>query len=435
MLRIPIEAGIAAGAPAWIEVDLGAVAHNVREFRRILPAGCQLFAVVKSNAYGHGMHRVAQTALAAGAYGLAVANVHEGEDLRAFGIEAPILVAGPMAPEDCITAVVHDLLPTLGNLEVAHSLMAHSSRPLAVHVEVDTGMRRNGVAAAELRSFLGQLRTRGTLQPTGVFTHFAAIDTDGVSGIQRQLATFTAALASVRDFVQPMRHAANTLAALLSPEAHLDAVRIGGGLYGFDPLRGNGPVHLLPALSLRARIVGLRDAAVGDAVGYGGTFVCTRPSRLALLPLGYADGLVRSHWQDAEVLVRDRRARIVGLVSMNQTIVDVTDVPDVQLGDEVTLLGAAGAQCVLAEQRVPPGGSTYEVTALLRATLPRRYLPAPSHLLGRDVHGRDVHGRDVHGRDVHARDLPGRAHGHTEPASDRSASDRAPADRTHGPRR
>lgn len=376
MLRIPIEAGIAAGAPAWIEVDLGAVAHNVQEFRRILPPVCRLFAVVKSNAYGHGMQRVAQTALAAGAHGLAVANVHEGEDLRALGIEAPIVVVGPMAPEDCVTAVVNDLLPCVGNLEVAAALAAHARRPFPVHVEVDSGMRRNGVPVARLRAFLRDLGERSRLQPTGIFTHFAAIDESGVPAMRGQLAAFLDALAGVRDLVAPMRHAANTLAVLTLPESHLDGVRIGGGLYGFDPLRGRGAVSLRPALALRARIVALRTAEAGDPVGYGGTFVCRRPTRLALLPLGYADGLLRSHWQDAEVLVRERRARIVGLVSMNQTIVDVTDVPEVELGDEVTLLGAQGAEFVGAEERVPPGGSTYEVTSLLRATMPRRYLPA-----------------------------------------------------------
>jgi len=378
MLRIPIEAGIAAGAPAWIEVDLGAVAHNVQEFRRVLPAHCRLFAVVKANAYGHGMQRTAQTALAAGAHGLAVANVHEGEELRAMGIDAPILVAGPLAPEDCVTAVVNDLLPSVANREVAAALVAHARRPLPVHIEVDTGMRRSGVPAAELRDFLRDLRDRPVLQPAGVFTHFAAVSTDEAAEIRRQLAVFTEALASVRDLVAPMRHAANTLAALLVPESHLDAVRLGGALYGFDPLRGHGPVQLRPALSLRARIVGLRSVGPGDRVGYGGTFECTRPSRLALLPLGYADGLVRSHWQDAEVLVRERTAKIVGLISMNQTIVDVTDVPHVELGDEVTLLGTQGSRSVTAEQRVPSGGSTYEVTALLRSTLPRRYLPPRS---------------------------------------------------------
>ena len=374
MLRIPIDAGVAAGAPAWVEVDLGAVAHNVREFKRLLQPGCGLFAVVKANAYGHGMQRVAQTALGAGATGLAVANVREGEELRASGIEAPILVVGPMEPEEASAAILHELVPSLGSRDLATALAARARRPLPVHVEVDTGMRRHGVPAAELFAFAEDVLLRGQLQLAGVWTHFAAVDEGGVRTMRQQLQTFAAAAAGLRGNA-PMRHAANSLATLVLSDAHLDAVRIGGGLYGFDPLQGRGPVRLRPALALKARIVGMRAAAAGDAVGYGATFRCARPSRLALLPLGYADGLSRGTWQGAEVLVHGERAPIVGLISMNQTVVDVTAVPRTQLGDEVVLLGEQGGRTIAAEERASGGGSVYEVTALLRAGLPRRYEP------------------------------------------------------------
>jgi alanine racemase len=379
MLRIPIEAGVAAGAPAWVEVDLGAIAHNVREFRRLSAPNCGLFAVVKADAYGHGMRRVASAALTAGATGLAVANVREGADLRAAGVEAPILIVGAMEPEEATAAVVNDLLPSVGSRELLREFCSRARRPRRVHVEVDTGMRRNGVPAAELRSVVQQL-TDARIEVAGLWTHFAAVDGAGVEGARTQLAVFTAAAAAVRDLAEPVLHAANSLAALALPEARLGAVRVGGGLYGFDPLLGRGPVRLRPALSLKARIAALRDAAPGDAVGYGSTFVCQKPSRLATLPLGYADGLSRGIWQDGPVLVRGLRARIVGLISMNQTIVDVTEVPGAAVGDEVVLLGPQGFEgrndVIAAEERVPVGGSVYEVTSLLRETLPRRYLPA-----------------------------------------------------------
>jgi len=374
MLRIPVEAGIAAGAPAWIEVDLAAVAHNVREFVRFLPSGCQLIAVVKANAYGHGATRIARAALQAGASSLAVGSVAEGVELREAGIVGPILVVGPMVPEQARDAIAFSLVPGLGSFDVLRAFASHAFRPVPVQVEVDTGMHRHGVPAARLGELIAELRLRARLELQGIYTHFAAIATDAIATIHSQLQTFVRTLAHVRDLGTAQRHACNTLGALVCPAAHLDAVRIGGGLYGFDPLRGAGAVHLRPVLSLKARLVGLRDAAVGEAVGYGGTFVCERPSRLALLPLGYADGLSRSLWQGAPVLVRGRRAPIVGLVSMNQTIVDVTEVPDARLGDECVLLGAQGGECVRAEERVPPGGSTYEVTALLRPGLPRRCL-------------------------------------------------------------
>jgi alanine racemase len=375
MLRIPVEASSAVQAPAWIEIDLAAVQHNVRELLAVLRPGCALIAVCKANAYGHGMVQIAKAALRAGASGLAVANVTEGAELRAAGVQASILVTGPMAPEECAVAVEHRLTPGLGTREQAAALAAvvRPGEPFPVHIEVDTGMRRHGIAAGELRMFVHELRVRGRLALRGVFTHFHALAADEVPAMRAQLSEYEHAMALVRDLGPVQRHAANTLGALQLPASHLDAVRIGGGLYGFDPLRGAGPVRLRAALSLKARILGVREAVAGDAIGYGGAFRCARPTRLGLLPIGYSDGLCRASWTGAPVLVRGRGVPIVGLVSMNQTIVDLTEVPEAGFGDEVVLLGVQGTERVCAEDRVPAGGSTYEVTALLRRDLPRLF--------------------------------------------------------------
>lgn len=379
MLRIPLETHPVLAAPAWIDVDLDAVAHNVRAFRSCLPPACRLLAVVKANAYGHGMVRVARTALQSGADELAVANVHEGAQLRAADITQPILIAGPVAPSEAGLCVQHGLTASVASGELAQALAAATRRYLPVHLEVDTGMSRHGVPAAELGAFTQAILDRGRLTIAGVYTHFAATGTTAAdrAAMRVQLDTFTQALEPVRALRAVRRHACNTLGALLLPEAHFDAVRIGGGLYGFDPFRGAvepGPLALRPALSLRARLVGLRSVPAGTPVGYGSTFVCARPSRLGLLPLGYADGLPRELWNGAPVLVRGVRTTIVGVVSMNQTVVDVTDVPDARLGDEAVLLGEQGGQRLWAEDRVGAGGSAYEVTTLLRPGLPRRYL-------------------------------------------------------------
>lgn len=380
MLRIPIETGPRVTASAWIDVDLDAVAHNVRAFRRLLSPECTLIAVVKANAYGHGMVRTARTVLAAGARELAVATVAEGAQLRAAGITAPIQIAGPIVPDEAAATVQHGLVPSLGSLEVANALARAQRRYLPVQVEVDTGMARHGVPLGELGAFVAAVQQRGRLAISGVFTHFAGLDAAATPQLAEQLVAFCDATDAVRALRGTRRHVCNTLGALLLPAAHLDAVRIGGGLYGFDPLDGRGGLQLRPALALKARLVGVREVAAGAPVGYGGAFVCTRRSRLGLVPLGYADGLARELWHDASVLVRGRRAPIRGLVSMNQTIVDVTDVPGACLGDEVVLLGAQGDEVVRPAERVPPGGSVYEVTSLLRSSLPRRYLTAAGEL-------------------------------------------------------
>jgi alanine racemase len=379
MLRIPLETHPALAAPAWVDVDLTAVAHNVRACRSLLAPECRLVAVVKANAYGHGMVRIARTSLRSGADELAVANVHEGAQLRQAGFTAPIQIAGPLAPSEAGLAVQHGLLPSVAGVELANALAAATRRYLPVQIEVDTGMSRHGVAPDQLATLVRQIHDRGRLTIAGVYTHFAATGTtaEDLAAMQAQLATFTHVVDAVRALRGVRRHASNTLGALAMPAAHLDAVRIGGGIYGFDPFRSAvtaGPVELRPALALKARIVGLRTVPAGTPVGYGGTFVTTRPSRLALLPLGYADGLLRELWNGAPVLVRGVRAPIVGVVSMNQTVVDVTAVAGAMLGDEVVLLGAQGSERLWPEDRIGPGGSAYEVTTLLRSALPRRFL-------------------------------------------------------------
>ncbi|MGK0204415.1 MAG: alanine racemase [Planctomycetota bacterium] len=403
MLRIPVESRASRAASAWVEVDLGAVAHNVRVWRTALPETSRLLAVVKSDGYGHGMMRVARTALHAGADELVVACVQEGAALRAAGITARILIAGPIGPDEAAAVVQHGLVASLGSLELAQALSRRTRRYLPVHIEVDTGMTRHGVAPSELAPFVQAIHDRGRLSIAGVFSHFAGLGCHDEESMRQQLALFSSCVDAVPALRGVPRHICNSLGAMMLPEACLDAVRIGGGLYGFDPRRkSTGELaamatgserlppsitagSLLPALELKANVVGLREAQIGDRVGYGGAFTCQRPTRLALLPLGYGDGLSRESWRGAEVLVRGRRAPIVGEISMNQTVVDVTDLPQVVFGEEVVLIGAMGDQQIWAEERVPAGGCAYEVTSLLQSRLPRVF-----GLAGDSVEGRDA---------------------------------------------
>ena len=373
MLRIPVESSASRTASAWVEVDLGVIMANVRAFLARLPSGCRLTAVVKSDAYGHGMLRVARAALHAGAHEIAVASVQEGAALRGGGVRAPILIAGPIGPQDAPLVVQHGLVASIACFEVAAALARSTRRYLPIQIEVDTGMSRHGVALSELAAFVKTIEERGRLSIAGVFTHFAGLGPDDRLQMQAQLSRFCAAVDAVPALRGVRRHACNTLGAMLLPEAALDAVRVGGGLYGFDPLAGQGPLQVRHALSLKAKVVGLRTASVGDRVGYGGAWACRRPTRLALLPIGYGDGLVREIWRDAEVLVRGRRAAIVGAISMNQALVDVTDLPEIVLGEEVVLLGRMGEHRVTPEERASAHGAVYEVTSLLSSRLPRLY--------------------------------------------------------------
>jgi alanine racemase len=224
------------------------------------------------------------------------------------------------------------------------------------------------VPAGAAADFARRLRAFPRLRLAGIYTHFAGVAAAERPALMLQLLLFRAVLQQL-GAERPRAHACNTLAACLLPDAHFDAVRIGGGLYGFDP--GVPGIGLRQALALKTTVAGVRRAAAGDRVGYGGTHACASATTLALLPCGYADGLSRAHWNGAEVLLRGRRVRVVGQVSMNQTVVDVGEAGDAAIGDEVVLLGAQGRERVRAEERVAAGGSAYEVTSLLRSDLPR----------------------------------------------------------------
>jgi alanine racemase len=360
----------------WAEIDLGAMGRNVVSLRRRLPRDCALIAVVKADAYGHGAVACARAALAAGASELAVGDASEGERLRAAGIDAAIALVGPSSPLDAVRIVAHRLVPAVADLELARALAAAATRPLDVEVEIDTGLCRHGVPAPDALAFVRALRVHKALRVRGVFTHFAGLGADDQAAMRAQWQRFAATVAALRAAGCELRaHACNTLGTLLLPEAHADAVRIGGGLHGFDP---GAPGHgLLPVLTLATRVAGLRRAQRGDRVGYGGTHAVAADTTLALLPCGYADGLSRAHWDGAHVLLGGRLVPVVGHVSMNQMVVDAGDAA-VALGDEVVLLGVQGDQRVRPEQRAAPGCSAYEVTALLRPDLPRRHHGLPA---------------------------------------------------------
>ena len=366
-----------------VEVDLSAIVGNARAVREA--AGAQLYAVVKADGYGHGAIQVARALAAARACeGFAVSLVEEGVALREAGVGLPVLVMGPSQVGGEEEIVAADLTPVVASEEdlgaLAH-VVHRRGAPVDAHLKVDTGMNRLGVAverAGELAAEAG----RGGIRIVGLMTHFACADTDDPadpdSMTRHQLARFAEADRAVVAAGAPLRvrHASNSAGALLFHEARFDLVRAGIAIYGQGSwLDAGGPVRL-PAMRLVTEVAQLRTIESGASVGYGATWRAARPSRVAILPLGYADGLPRRATGHAQVAIRGVRAPLVGLISMDIAIADVTDVPDIEVGDPVVLLGKAsgGASISAAEYGGWAGLSEYEVTCGMSKRVPRTYV-------------------------------------------------------------
>jgi len=357
-------------------VDLDALAHNLRLLKE-RARGAALLAVVKANGYGHGAVAVSRALLAAGADGLAVISLEEGEQLRRAGIQAPILVMGYTAPPQAPRIVELSLTPTLPSYQMALALSRWAGERgvvLPVHIKVDTGLNRFGLAPREAIALARALPQLRGLRLEGVYTHFAAAE-EGANGLtQAQLREFLAVAQQLPAGL--LKHVANTAALLTMPDTALDMVRPGLGLYGCFPAAGlSGSLPLRPALSLKSRVVRLLPLAPGQGVSYGHTWVAQRPSLLALISCGYADGLPRQLSNRGHVLIRGRRAPIVGRVCMDMALADVTDIPQVALGDEVVIIGRQGEEAIPVEEVAGLCDTiSYEIFCHIGARVPRLYL-------------------------------------------------------------
>jgi alanine racemase len=361
-------------------VDLGAIRHNVRLVRAAVGPGVRLMAMVKANAYGHGAVPVARACVEAGATGLAVAAVDEGLALRRSGITAPLLVLGASAPEEHPEALRHDLTLAVGSLRMADNVAAAARATgvtARVHVEVDTGLSRFGVPAARAVEEISALAVLPGLEVEGIYTHFAAAEEPDRRSARAQLALFTGLLEALaaRDVRVPLRHAANSAAILELPEAHLDLVRPGIALYGYHPAgSGADPRDLRPALTLVSTLARVEAMPAGTGVSYNHTFRTTRASVLGLVPLGFADGLPRLLSNRGHMLVRGRRCPIVGRVCMDQTVLDVTNVPGARVGEPVVVLGCQGAERIGADEiGLHAGTNAYETLCRIGPRVPRDY--------------------------------------------------------------
>ena len=363
--------------PAWAEVDASALRANIRNIVKHLGTGVRFCAVVKADGYGHGARAVARVALEEGAAMLAVAIVNEAVELRNAGFTCPVLVLGPAETCDAARIVDFGLDATVYGIEAARALSAAAvaaGKTASLHLKVDTGMRRVGCAPENTPALAADLSVLPRVRLAGVFSHFATADAEDLTFAREQLRRFNGALAGIEEagIATGIRHMANSAAAIRMPEAGFDMVRLGIAMYGLKPSAGREwEVELEPAMRLRTRVSMVKDIAAGETVGYGRRFSAARPSRIATLPLGYADGWTRALSGRASVLVRGARAPLVGSVCMDQCMIDVTDIPDVAQGDEVLLFG--GTELPADEIAEALGTINYEVVCQVGKRVPRVY--------------------------------------------------------------
>ena len=379
----------------WAEIDLGALAHNYRELRRVTASSAAMMAVVKADGYGHGASQVARVALENGVELLAVARMGEAVSLREAGISAPILLFGHSLPAYAEILASLDIRAALNSLDGARSMSAEAARrnaSIKAHIKVDTGMGRLGLLADEIaiKTDAGEQFNRAVndilsicalpgIEVEGIFTHFANADSRDKRHARTQLSRFTRLLETLETHSLRVRyrHAANSAAIIEMPGSHLDLVRPGIAQYGLWPSDevDKQRIHLKPVMSIKSRVIQVKEVGAGFAVSYGSTHVTEHPTRVATIPIGYADGYSRILSSNGHMLVRGVRAPIIGRVCMDLTMLDVGHVPNVSLEDEVVVLGSQGNETISADEIAKRAGTiNYEIVSSLTSRVPKIYV-------------------------------------------------------------
>lgn len=365
---------------AWIEIDTAAIAHNVATLKSRIPHETLLMAVVKADAYGHGVGEVARSVIAAGADRLGVATVDEAIELREAGFTAPVQLLSEPPIEAVEVLVEHAIIPALTTREFARALSqaAVSAQATArFHLKIDSGMSRIGVRAEEAPEFVSWLKGVPALDMEGAFTHFATADVPDDEGFDRQLERFQTAIAELRtEGLRPrIVHAANSAATILHPETHFDMVRPGVALYGMHPSDATyGAIDLAPAMSIKARVSYVKTVAPGEGVSYGLTWHAATPTTVATIPLGYADGVHRVLSNKMIVLIGGQRCRQIGRVCMDQLMAEIPAGAHVSVGDEVVLVGSQGDESISMDELAEQGGTiNYELACGFSRRMTRYY--------------------------------------------------------------
>ncbi len=363
----------------YAEINLNALEHNIKAYMDILPEKTKIIAVVKANAYGHGMIEVAKTALECGAEMLAVAQIEEGIELRENGFECPVIVMGGILPEDLKYTVAHRLIPfiyTIEQLEALNRFAKEAGEQSKFHLKIETGMNRLGILPGEdLEEFLGVLSYLDNVKMTGICSHFANADEVDKEFVSEQYKKFVQGRKQVSEASYfPYAHIANSAASASYDFARLDYIRLGISMYGLhsEELK---KMELKPVLSLKTKVVHVKTIKKDETVGYSRTFKAQREVDVATIPIGYADGFRRTLSNKGEVLVNGKRAKVIGNVCMDHSMIDVTDIEGVSVGDEVVVIGKQNDNEITADE-VAEWDETihYEVVTCIGQRVKRVYV-------------------------------------------------------------
>jgi len=369
----------------WAEVDLKAIAHNIRELRRITNPKARFMAIVKANAYGHGIIEVARQSLENGAEALGVANIEEGIQLRKAGINAPVLIFGYTSPVHAKKLIELDLTQTVYSYEISRALseaVAAYGKKIKVHIKVDTGMGRLGLLREITDSSVSEVESISRLpmlELEGIYTHFATADKSDRSYAGKQFEIFMDFFNQLRiaGLEIPVTHAANSAAIINMPETHLDMVRAGISIYGLYTSEevDRSIIKLKPAMELKTKIIHLKKVPAGFKVSYGTTYETEKPTTIATVSIGYADGLNRLLSSKGRMLVCGHSASIVGRICMDLTMLDVGNIPEIAIGEEVVVFGRQGNASISVDEIASTINTiNYEVVSTIMERVPRIYL-------------------------------------------------------------
>jgi len=367
--------------PTWVEIDLNALRHNLSALKKRVGPQTKILGIVKADAYGHGDYEISRVLLNNGGEMLGIAILEEGIQLRDKGIKAPLLLLGGIFEEQIDTVIQYGLTPTVYDLKLAEVLSKRAyyfNTIMKVHVYVDTGMGSIGVKHDKAVEFVKFAKNLKNLLIDGIYTHCSSSDEKDLAFTNLQIKRFRDVLDALdaSKACIPLRHMANSGAILGYPEAYFNMVRPGLSLYGLYPSEDvSRDTGIRPVMSFKTRVIHIKDMESGDVVGYGRTYRITKPTRVATLPLGYDDGYNRLLSNQGEVIIRGKKASIIGRVCMDQCFVDVTNIKDVSVGDEVVLYGSQGQEIIPIESIAKQLNTIpYEVTCSISKRVPRIYI-------------------------------------------------------------